>query len=869
MGRSSSPLLSSVIATLAVASVLQCPQHACAAPPLKIPELKTFTVHELALPGGVPERFDVRIEIAGSVRAISAVQRSFRSPEFQVYVENARHELVPYPAPPVHTYRGLVDGIEGHGVALQLNDGHLSGLIDLGEEGTYFVQPAAELTDDDRVRPSTHVVYDTRDVVPQGGICGNALITLGMPDWMVDGVPGGGGGGEQGGIAGEQPQILEIAFDADFEFYVKNGSSVTQTVNDIETVMNGVDFIYDRDVNIGYEFTTFVVRTTIDDPYTSGDAELQLCEVRNKWNAAPENAIQREVVQLFTGKNLAGNTLGLAWVGVVCNQAGNDCSGNGNLAYSTIQSRYTTLLPLRQSLSAHEIGHNWNATHCDGNGDCHIMCATNGGCDGINGANLKFGAGEVAQIVAYRSVVSCDGQDQLPIAKHFIDTFPSGTLDVTKWTYVNGATSNTAALNEPSASFSMNLDTTGAGIYEFDEIRSNRIQLAGNAVGVCSYWTQHIGVETGKKLFVEYWSASGDWLTLNTITSDGNNQVDFVQWKHQLPTNALHDGFRLRFRTDSVETNDDWYVDDVLVGAVPSRDRMNSDLRSDIALHDSTNNAAQVWYMNGLVQSGGGATNIAPSAGWTAEGMGDFNGDGKADILWRDAGNVMRIWLMNGVTVVTNSAVIGANSVGATFVVIGIADIDGDGKADVLFRNTATNNVHAWLMDGVTRVAGGTIGNAGTLETVGTGDINGDGRSDIILRDGAGQVSGWLLNGMTIATQGPIANTPPIPGMWQIQAIGDLDGDGRADLVWRNTTSGLVSGWLLESLSRKQGATIGTIPLEWTLESSADLNGDTKGDLVWRNGITGQVNGWIMNGLTKVSGGTINTPATTWSVINR
>jgi len=304
-------------------------------------------------------------------------------------------------------------------------------------------------------------------------------------------------------------------------------------------------------------------------------------------------------------------------------------------------------------------------------------------------------------------------------------------------------------------------------------------------------------------------------------------------------------------------------------GTVEIKDRLNGDTNSDIALHNSTTNAASVWFMNGITKIGGGPTNLAPLAGWEHQGMGDFNDDGIADILWRDASDVMRIWLMNGQSVTTSSAVINANAIGATFSVIGIADINGDGKADVLFRNSATDLVHAWIMNGVTRTSGGTIGSVAGLETVGTGDVNGDGMADLILRDGAGVVSGWLLDGLTVAASANIGNAGAIPGDWVIQAIGDLDGDGRADLVWRNTVTGQVNGWLLESLYRKQGGAMGTITLDWTLECTADLNGNTKGDLIWTNSTTGQINGWIMNGLIKVSGGNINTIPTTWSVVNR
>ena len=80
---------------------------------------------------------------------------------------------------------------------------------------------------------------------------------------------------------------------------------------------------------------------------------------------------------------------------------------------------------------------------------------------------------------------------------------------------------------------------------------------------------------------------------------------------------------------------------------------------------------------------------------------------------------------------------------------------------------------------------------------------------------------------------------------------GDLDGDGKADLVWRNTQTGDVVGWLMNGLSLKQAATIYSgVSLDWQIVGVADLDGDGKADLVWRNTQTGDVVGWLMNGLT-------------------
>jgi hypothetical protein len=252
----------------------------------------------------------------------------------------------------------------------------------------------------------------------------------------------------------------------------------------------------------------------------------------------------------------------------VCNQNGNDCGAFGNLAYNSVESRFSLVLGNRQALSAHELGHNWSATHCDGNASCHIMCATLGGCSGIGGGNLKFGPNASNQIIAYRNSVGCDTPAPLPLQPPFFDAFPSSTIDSTKWNYIKGASTSTAALQPPSPPRVLRLNAAGPGIFQSDEIRSNVIQLGGLATVELSYWTQANGLEAGEKLFVDYWSSGGDWININTIVATGVNQTSFTQWTHALPANARHDGFRLRFRVEANETNDNWYVDDVQVAEV-------------------------------------------------------------------------------------------------------------------------------------------------------------------------------------------------------------------------------------------------------------------------------------------------------------
>ena len=94
--------------------------------------------------------------------------------------------------------------------------------------------------------------------------------------------------------------------------------------------------------------------------------------------------------------------------------------------------------------------------------------------------------------------------------------------------------------------------------------------------------------------------------------------------------------------------------------------------------------------------------NVGPNLGtsWHVKGAEDFNGDGKADILWQDDTGQAQVWLMNGTTVLATSNV-GANPgsswhvtsgdhAAATTVSPGVADISIDPSSEAQMINPSS-----------------------------------------------------------------------------------------------------------------------------------------------------------------------------------
>ena len=145
-------------------------------------------------------------------------------------------------------------------------------------------------------------------------------------------------------------------------------------------------------------------------------------------------------------------------------------------------------------------------------------------------------------------------------------------------------------------------------------------------------------------------------------------------------------------------------------------------------------------------------------------------------------------------------------------------------------------------------------------------DLNGDGKADLVWRNTqTGQVAVWLLNGTSITASGFLGG---VPKEWVIKGVGDVDGNGTADLIWRNATSGLVAVWHMNGTTITNVGFLGGTGLTWTIEKVGDLNGDGKADLVWQNTQTGQVAVWLLNGSSIAASGFLSGVPVVWKLKN-
>ena len=301
----------------------------------------------------------------------------------------------------------------------------------------------------------------------------------------------------------------------------------------------------------------------------------------------------------------------------------------------------------------------------------------------------------------------------------------------------------------------------------------------------------------------------------------------------------------------------------------------DGDGKADILWRNTSTGQTYLYPMNGTTILGSeGFLRTVADPNWQVAGIGDFDGDGEADILWRNAATGENyIYFMDGKAIKPSEGYI-RTVADLRWQVAGIGDFDGDGKDDILWHNAATGENYIYFMDGKTIKPG-----EGYLRTVadtrwqiaGVGDFNGDGKADIAWRNSAtGENYLYLMNGTSIAAEGyfrTVADT-----RWQIVGVGDFDGDGKVDIVWRHTATGENYLYPMNGTTIKasEGYLRTVADANWRIAACGDYDGDGKSDILWRNVATGENYVYLMSGTTITGEGYLRTVADpAWTVQGR
>lgn len=167
----------------------------------------------------------------------------------------------------------------------------------------------------------------------------------------------------------------------------------------------------------------------------------------------------------------------------------------------------------------------------------------------------------------------------------------------------------------------------------------------------------------------------------------------------------------------------------------------------------------------------------------------------------------------------------------------GVADLDGTGKSPLLLRDSFGQLQVGRLINNEF-VFTAAAGPAMDSRLLGIGDFDGDGLSDIAFQNMVqdpvfGDVRSWKTFDQTKSVL-----WRQVKKVWDVQAIGDLDGDGNTDLVWRYVVSespdtGVSYIWFSNGQGVSQVRKRGGAPLNWKLLGAFDLNSDGAADMLY------------------------------------
>jgi hypothetical protein len=287
----------------------------------------------------------------------------------------------------------------------------------------------------------------------------------------------------------------------------------------------------------------------------------------------------------------------------------------------------------------------------------------------------------------------------------------------------------------------------------------------------------------------------------------------------------------------------------------------NGDGKADLLLTNWVTGERCIWLMNGSAITAGASLGILSTA-WSVEGTGDFNGDGKNDILLTNNVTGERaIWIMNGMAIASGASL---GVLPLNWTIDGIGDFDGDGKSDIMLSNHSTGERAVWLMNGASINAGASLGLISTAwSVVGTGDRDNDGKSDVVLTNTVtGARAVWLMNGMVIKG-GIYLGT--ISTDWVINGSGDFDEDGKTDIVLTNVVTGERAVWLMTSPTQ---TSLGVLSNDWDIDNVGDYDGDGKSDISLTNTVSGARAIWLMNGAAIGAGQYQGILSAAWLIMN-
>ncbi|HEX3144278.1 MAG TPA: M12 family metallo-peptidase [Pyrinomonadaceae bacterium] len=323
---------------------------------------QTFTSYEqLSVdPGSVAEQ----VHASGRVSLVSTAHdfelelqpSDLRGPNYRAEQTDADGVVRATAMPGVTTFKGHLEGASKSDARFTIDGQKIEGMI-ITPGQSYFIESAQKYSA--AAAATDYLLYTAEDV--------RSDITRSCGDTLEQQVNAGAKQMMTSATSGATPavfsplKVVELATESDLEYTNALGGA-SQANSDILSIMNSINAIYERDIGLTFTVTYQHAWTTAD-PFGANpsSAATVLTNFTSNWNQNPPTP-SHDVSHLWTGKRLT-DANGVAWQGVVC--------ANPTHAYGI--SDRETISPFRVTIPAHELGHNFNASHAD-SGAGHPEC---------------------------------------------------------------------------------------------------------------------------------------------------------------------------------------------------------------------------------------------------------------------------------------------------------------------------------------------------------------------------------------------------------------------------------------------------------------------------------------------------------------
>ncbi len=392
----------------------------------------------------------------------------------------------------------------------------------------------------------------------------------------------------------------------------------------------------------------------------------------------------------------------------------------------------------------------------------------------------------------------------------------------------------------------------------------------------------------------------------------GTINIPFMAPPNSSPSHLTNVNGNLYFTADNGENGRELWILDASVLRQP---------RSEIFWRNSQTNLSVVWNQENTTQlvagrllTYGTGANLAGKPviydrSWRLVNTVDLNGDRIRDLVYARDGEirVLTVGQVNGQTTTVEadreftftSTKFGslnglAAKPGSGWELVGVEDMTGDGQGDFVFYSRGLDRTVIWTTNKLGQIVDGgyvtSIDHPGGQKTgapnewtiQSLGDFTGDGKTDILWRNTQNTIVLWAMNGTQLdTTSGKSGVLSSLGRNFQVKGVGDFNDDGVKDIVWRDQTNNINRIWTFGTNGRPTEVNLqAAASSHWEIGDVADMNGDGTTDLIWRNNAENNVviwnikaaalslpgSGYLLNYLPGGNQQVINPGGTAWKI---